>query len=170
MICNNCGTEIPDYSRFCLFCGCSVVPVADIDPSLRPAQVSEEPENASALSADRGAPSQKTPAPDVNPAGTTEQSEPDMSPAGTTEHSEPDMSPAGTPAVSEPYPEPTETTEPAEQQNVTTFRYTITVPPVPLGLQRQTNIRLFSKNIKEQMDALQEDFDRRKAEQLRTNQ
>ena len=157
MICNNCGTEIPDYSRFCLFCGCSVVPVADIDPSLRPAQVSEEPENASALSADRGAPSQKTPAPDVNPAGTTEQSEPDMSPAGT-------------PAVSEPYPEPTETTEPAEQQNVTTFRYTITVPPVPLGLQRQTNIRLFSKNIKEQMDALQEDFDRRKAEQLRTNQ
>ena len=34
-----------------------------------------------------------------------------------------------------------------------TFRYSISAPPVPLGLQQQTNIRLFSGDIRAQVEA-----------------
>ncbi len=218
MICKNCGTEIPDHSRFCLFCGCrimiseapapggpEVVSAAEPDipaPAAEPAFLdaaalsditvtetaeapapdvtvtgtAEAPEPDMTVTEAAEAPepditvteTAEAPAPDVTVTGTSETSEPDITVTETVEAPAPDVTVTGTAEAPESEvtgAEPTEAVAPAAYQGIPTFRYTITVPPVPLGLQRQTNVRLFSRNIKEQMEALQEDYDRRKAEQ-----
>lgn len=53
-------------------------------------------------------------------------------------------------------PEPTATPAPAYTGQV--YRYSITTPPVPSGLQQQTNISLFDGDIRTQVDNLRKEY------------
>ena len=62
-------------------------------------------------------------------------------------------------------PETTEQAAAPQKSSSRTFRYSISAPPVPLGLQQQTNIRLFSGDIRAQVEAARREYIAKKNEQ-----